>query len=92
MRWIVHGERSVYDCEWLTLALTDVEIPGGERFEHHVVRVRDSMSWRPSLEPLAVCSAPLRSGSRTMRRAVDSDIHCCWDRKPLSCRDLPDGP
>lgn len=38
MRWIVHGERVVYDCEWLTLALTDVEIPGGRRFEHHVVR------------------------------------------------------
>jgi len=39
MRWIVHGERSIYDCEWLTVALTDVEVPGGDRFEHHVVRV-----------------------------------------------------
>src|SRR4026207_47203 len=39
MRWIVHGERSIYDCEWLTVALTDVEVPGGGRFEHHVVRV-----------------------------------------------------
>ncbi len=39
MRWTVHGERVIYDSEWLTLALTDVEIPGGDRFEHHVVRM-----------------------------------------------------
>ena len=34
----MHGERSIYDSEWLSLTLVDVEIPGGERFEHHVVR------------------------------------------------------
>ena len=39
MRWTVHGERTIYDCEWLRLTLTDVEIPGGERFEHHVLRM-----------------------------------------------------
>jgi 8-oxo-dGTP pyrophosphatase MutT (NUDIX family) len=39
MRWRVHGERLVYDSEWVRLALTDVEIPGGERFEHHVIRM-----------------------------------------------------
>lgn len=39
MRWTVHGERVVYDSPWVRLALTDVEIPGGERFEHHVVRM-----------------------------------------------------
>ncbi len=38
MRWTVHGERVIYDSPWLRLALTDIEIPGGERFEHHVVR------------------------------------------------------
>lgn len=38
MRWTVHGERPVYVSEWVSLALADVEIPGGERFEHHVVR------------------------------------------------------
>jgi 8-oxo-dGTP pyrophosphatase MutT (NUDIX family) len=38
MKWIVHGERTLYESEWMTLALTDVEIPGGPRFEHHVVR------------------------------------------------------
>jgi 8-oxo-dGTP pyrophosphatase MutT (NUDIX family) len=39
MRWTVHGERSLYDSEWLRLVLVDVEIPGGDRFEHHVVRM-----------------------------------------------------
>jgi 8-oxo-dGTP pyrophosphatase MutT (NUDIX family) len=39
VRWIVHGERSVYTSPWVALHLADVEIPGGERFEHHVVRV-----------------------------------------------------
>jgi 8-oxo-dGTP pyrophosphatase MutT (NUDIX family) len=39
MRWTVHGERIVYDSEWMRVALTDVEIPGGERFDHHVVRM-----------------------------------------------------
>ena len=38
MRWYVHGERSVYTSAWLDVALVDVEIPGGARFEHHVVR------------------------------------------------------
>jgi 8-oxo-dGTP pyrophosphatase MutT (NUDIX family) len=39
VRWTVHGERVIYDCDWLTLALTDVEVPGVRRFEHHVVRM-----------------------------------------------------
>jgi 8-oxo-dGTP pyrophosphatase MutT (NUDIX family) len=40
MRWTVHGERTVYDSEWVRLALVDVEIPGGgRRFEHHVIRM-----------------------------------------------------
>jgi 8-oxo-dGDP phosphatase len=34
----VHGERSLYDSEWLRLVLVDVEIPEGDRFEHHVIR------------------------------------------------------
>ena len=38
MRWTVHGERSLYESDWVNLRLVDVEIPGGERFEHHVVR------------------------------------------------------
>ena len=39
MRWTVHGERVIYESPWVILALADVEVPGGERFEHHVVRV-----------------------------------------------------
>ena len=39
MRWRVHGERTLYDSEWVRLTLVDVELPGGERFEHHVVRI-----------------------------------------------------
>ncbi|HEY5457605.1 MAG TPA: NUDIX hydrolase [Acidothermaceae bacterium] len=41
MRWTVHGERTVYDSDWVRLALVDVEIPGedGRRFEHHVLRM-----------------------------------------------------
>jgi 8-oxo-dGTP pyrophosphatase MutT (NUDIX family) len=38
MRWTVHGERSLYDSEWVRLRLADVELPDGERFEHHLIR------------------------------------------------------
>lgn len=34
----MHGSRSVYDSPWVGLSLVDVEVPGGERFDHHVVR------------------------------------------------------
>ncbi len=39
MRWTVHGERTLYSSEWVSLALADVEVPGGPRFEHHVIRM-----------------------------------------------------
>jgi 8-oxo-dGTP pyrophosphatase MutT (NUDIX family) len=38
VRWTVHGERAIYSSEWVRLTLVDVEVPGGERFDHHVVR------------------------------------------------------
>ena len=38
MRWTVHGERVLYDSEWIRLGLADVEPPGSERFDYHVVR------------------------------------------------------
>ena len=38
MEWTVHGERSVYESPWVSLRLVDVEVPGGPRFDHHVVR------------------------------------------------------
>lgn len=39
MRWTVHGERPIYESNWMSLYLADVEVPGGERFEHHVLRM-----------------------------------------------------
>jgi 8-oxo-dGTP pyrophosphatase MutT (NUDIX family) len=39
MKWTVHGERSIYESEWARLCLVDVEVPGAQRFEHHVLRV-----------------------------------------------------
>lgn len=39
MRWEVHGERPIYESEWIRLMLVDVEIPGERRFDHHVVRM-----------------------------------------------------
>jgi 8-oxo-dGTP pyrophosphatase MutT (NUDIX family) len=39
MQWTVHGERVLYRSPWVGLSLVDVEVPGGERFDHHVVRV-----------------------------------------------------
>jgi 8-oxo-dGTP pyrophosphatase MutT (NUDIX family) len=39
MQWTVHGERSVYESAWVCVRLADVEVPGGDRFEHHVVHM-----------------------------------------------------
>lgn len=39
MKWITHGERAIYESEWMSLTLVDVELPGGPRFDHHVVRM-----------------------------------------------------
>lgn len=36
-RWVSHGERTLYDNKWVQLSLVDVELPDGERFEHHVI-------------------------------------------------------
>ena len=39
MKWTVHGRRTLYESDWVNLVLTDIEIPGGPRFEHHVIRM-----------------------------------------------------
>lgn len=39
MQWTVHGERTIYDSDWVRLSLVDIEVPGGARFEHHVIRM-----------------------------------------------------
>src|SRR6266540_2725637 len=51
MRWTVHGERTIYDSEWLRLTLVDIEIPGGPRFEHHVVRTTAAASGTVVYDP-----------------------------------------
>jgi len=51
VRWIVHGERTIYDSPWIRLALTDVEIPGSTRFEHHVVRAPQPASGVVVVDP-----------------------------------------
>lgn len=36
-KWVVHGERLIYENEWVTVGLADISQPSGERFEHHTV-------------------------------------------------------
>jgi 8-oxo-dGTP pyrophosphatase MutT (NUDIX family) len=38
VRWTVHGEQPLYESDWLSLTLADIELPDGRRFGHHVVR------------------------------------------------------
>jgi 8-oxo-dGTP pyrophosphatase MutT (NUDIX family) len=51
-RWIVHGRRPLYDSEWIKLYKTDVELPDGQRFEHHTV-------WMPSAAMTAMLNDDL---------------------------------
>jgi 8-oxo-dGTP pyrophosphatase MutT (NUDIX family) len=39
-RWRTFGERPIYDSPWVWLGQVDVEPPEGERYPHHVVRLR----------------------------------------------------
>lgn len=36
--WTVHGARTIYTSPWVSLDLVDVEPPGRERYEHHLVK------------------------------------------------------
>jgi 8-oxo-dGTP pyrophosphatase MutT (NUDIX family) len=36
-RWVVHGQRTLYDNPWVRLGKADVTTPSGSRFEHHTV-------------------------------------------------------
>ncbi len=51
MRWTVHGERALYESEWMTLTLVDVELPSGKRFEHHVLRIPDEAAAAVVFDP-----------------------------------------
>jgi 8-oxo-dGDP phosphatase len=39
-RWRTFSERTIYGDPWVWLGQVDVEIPGGDRFWHNVVRLR----------------------------------------------------
>ncbi|WP_236718224.1 NUDIX domain-containing protein [Actinoplanes sp. TFC3] len=51
-RWIVHGRRALYESEWIKLYKTDVELPDGQRFEHHTV-------WMPAAAMTALLNDDL---------------------------------
>lgn len=38
MKWIVGATRTLYDCPWFRLDRTDVTLPNGRTFPHHVLR------------------------------------------------------
>jgi 8-oxo-dGTP pyrophosphatase MutT (NUDIX family) len=40
LRTKVFSERTVYDNRWVRVTLVDIETPDGQRFEHHVVRLK----------------------------------------------------
>jgi len=40
MQWKIHRERPIHRSSWVNLCLTDVEAPDGNRWEHHVVKLR----------------------------------------------------
>ncbi|GAA0509571.1 NUDIX hydrolase [Saccharopolyspora thermophila] len=35
--WTVHGERTIYESDWVRVGLADISQPSGARFEHHTV-------------------------------------------------------
>jgi 8-oxo-dGTP pyrophosphatase MutT (NUDIX family) len=39
MKWTVGESRTLYDCPWFRLDLTDVTLPNGAHIAHHVIRV-----------------------------------------------------
>ncbi|MFJ5921552.1 hypothetical protein ACIQF6_02970 [Kitasatospora sp. NPDC092948] len=40
MRRKVHGERTAHQDAWLNAWVADVELPDGQRFEQHAVKLR----------------------------------------------------
>lgn len=35
--WRIHGTRNLYTSEWIRLDMADIELPDGQRYEHHTV-------------------------------------------------------
>jgi len=42
VKWTVHGRRPLYESNWVSLSLVDVEVPGVRRYEHHVIEGPDA--------------------------------------------------
>lgn len=38
MRWTVHSEKPLFTDEWLDIRVADVELPGGRRVQHRLIR------------------------------------------------------
>lgn len=38
MRWTIGASRTLYDCPWFRVDITDVTLPDGRTFPHHVIR------------------------------------------------------
>ncbi|GAA3746122.1 NUDIX hydrolase [Salinactinospora qingdaonensis] len=38
MRWTVYSEKPLYQDRWLDIRVADIEIPGGRRLEHRLIR------------------------------------------------------
>src|SRR2546426_7453652 len=51
MRWTIHGERPIYQSDWVSLTMVDIELPDGRRFDHHVVRAGAPASGVVVLDP-----------------------------------------
>ena len=53
MEWTVHGWRSIYESEWVSVRQADVELPDGQRLWHHVAHY-------PNKAAAALVSVPER--------------------------------
>ncbi len=78
MKWTVHGERIIYDSEWVRLALTDVEIPGGARFEHHVVRMPAAAAGTVIVDSGPVLGSETNRPTETGNASADLRILLLW--------------
>ena len=65
--WRAHGERAIYDSPWVWLGQVDVEPPAGDRYWHHVVRLRKAavMALVDAEHHVYVGGDPLRIGDPT---------------------------
>ena len=61
--WRAHGERAIYDSPWVWLGQVDVEPPGGDRYWHHVVRLRTAAVMAQTARKVLVRSRTARANA-----------------------------